>query len=287
MRQERAPTAIDVTHLFAGRPERPPATPELVAWAQRELGVTLPDAYKSLVMVRNGGRLYKDTLLSTEQPLWWNTFRPAYTVQDPLYGVDRDAPNSITAIGHRGEADGLVTISGGGRRGVCLDYREDRSTSEPRVIHYESADDSPDGQPAEFVVAPTFDAFLRGLRLDFRGAHMLDVTAFGDGDVDEALARAGATLSPNARGDAMVWRLSGYRAFHNPDGSPVTEITAIGNASGRAPGGALLPGLSPSARLLRVIVSFEDARACIAALMTALGSRAKIAHAPIDGPSLG
>ena len=156
---QRAPHVIQYPDC-----EGPPLTGEMVAAAEEELGVTLPEAYVELMRTCKGGYT-RNAALPTAQPTGW---APDHVPVDTIFG--------IPAIGDRGQfgtglgilqtgymtaewnlPDGLVLLNGDGHWWIALDYRVSGPTGPPTVawIDVEREED--------IQVAESLEAFLAEL----------------------------------------------------------------------------------------------------------------------------
>ena len=131
---------------------------------EAELGYRLPDAYKELILLRNGGILLRN---SYPNPLCRDWTTAAFSVES-IYGIDRSKPHSL--CGSRGSKFwqqewgypkiGVViadTISAGHEM-IFLDYSDCGTEGEPCVVSI--------NQESDFelsYVADNFAQFIRGL----------------------------------------------------------------------------------------------------------------------------
>jgi hypothetical protein len=144
--------------------EGPPLTDEMVAAAERELGVTLPQAYVGLMRACNGGYTHGAVLPTTEPTSWAHDHVPV------------DSINGIPAIGDRGRfgtgsgilgsaylieewglPDGLVLLTGDGHWWIALDYRASGPAGPPTVVWLDVDGDE------DLPLADSFDTFLANL----------------------------------------------------------------------------------------------------------------------------
>ena len=141
-----------------------PITDELVRFIEAELGFRLPSAYVALMRQQNGG-IPKRTCHPTDRPTSWAEDHVAIT---GFLGIGRQKPYSLLGpLGSRfmqrewGYPEFGVCICdcpSAGHDMVMLDYRASGPEGEPTVVHVD--------QERDFRVtplAPTFDAFVRGL----------------------------------------------------------------------------------------------------------------------------
>ncbi|CAA9494648.1 MAG: hypothetical protein AVDCRST_MAG85-1404 [uncultured Solirubrobacteraceae bacterium] len=127
-----------------------PLTDERLAHAERELGVTLPDAYVELLRLQNGGGVAAaydgfSEEASLESLAGVGPTRVGHTILDSR------------AIRHTWEMpDGLVLLEGDGHTWVALDYR--RTTTDPPVVWWDNDEE------AGTELAPDFRSFVEALR---------------------------------------------------------------------------------------------------------------------------
>lgn len=142
----------------------PPLTDAMIRAAEQSLGYKLPESYLRLIRVRNGG---------TPQRCCFPTQEPTSWAEDHIEisailgiggegGIDSEDLGSRYMIEEWGYPDVGVVICdtpSAGHDTVMLDYSECGPQGEPRVIHVETEGD----EPAVLVLAPNFEAFVRGL----------------------------------------------------------------------------------------------------------------------------
>ncbi|TFD96627.1 SMI1/KNR4 family protein [Jeotgalibacillus sp. R-1-5s-1] len=138
--------------------ELEPLNDEMIAHAERTLGVTLPEAYKQTMRVQNGGYLEKNL-----HPFQWNGETDVLVI-DYLMGISKSSSEGILLshylIEEWGLPTGLVILSTQGSTGITLDYRDIQPSDEPPVIYY----DVDAGE--EQVLAKSFADFLTQLYND-------------------------------------------------------------------------------------------------------------------------
>jgi hypothetical protein len=137
----------------------PPLTDAMVAFAEKELGVRLPSEYIDLLRIQNGGYTL-GFVYPMSQPTTWSTNHvPLNDLAGIVVDPNHDTAVNLLATPHMSQEWGLpprqVLLSGDGHWWITLDYRRD---AEPSVswIDVECGED--------VQVAPTFSAFLDGLR---------------------------------------------------------------------------------------------------------------------------
>ena len=138
-------------------PYRQPAlTAEVVAAAERQLGVRLPGGYLRLLEVQNGGYLRAGHRHWPAAQLWGiGPELPSLTGGLARWQDGADDEGWVPQAAHL-----LVPFDGDGHWYLCLDYRQAPGTDEPAVtfVDVESEAESP--------VAPSFEAFLAELDQD-------------------------------------------------------------------------------------------------------------------------
>jgi hypothetical protein len=144
-----------------------PLTDEAVTATERELGYRLPASYVELMRFQNGG-IPRRTNHRTNERTSWSHDHIAIT---GIYSIGREKPYSLCGeLGSRFMMDewGYPPIGvyfadcpSAGHDMVCLDYRACGSTGEPQVVHVDQEWDY-----KIVLVAPNFEAFIRGLEDD-------------------------------------------------------------------------------------------------------------------------
>lgn len=156
--------------------EGPALTDHMVAAAEQELGVRLPDAYVELMRTCNGGYT-NDAAFGTSQPSGW---APDHVPVDVIFGIpavgDRGrfgAGVGILQTGYMtdewGLPHGLVLLNGDGHWWVALDYRKSGPGGPPTVVWIDLERDE------DLQLADSFVTFL---------SQLVAVSEFDDG-VDE------------------------------------------------------------------------------------------------------
>jgi hypothetical protein len=131
---------------------REPIDEKGIEAAEAMLGVKLPETYKQLILIQNGGYIAYNAHPSPVPTNW-----AADHVQvDALMAISEDGIlSSHYYIQEWGLPEGLVLLHGDGHMWIALDYRQ--TDEDPPVIFIDSE--------AEQIVelAPDFDTFLNGL----------------------------------------------------------------------------------------------------------------------------
>lgn len=144
--------------------EGPPLTDEMVAAAERELGVVLPLAYVELMRSCNGGYT-RSAALPTTVPTTWAPDHvqvrslngiPAVTGGDAL-GVGDGILMSAYMTAEWGLPEGLVLLDGEGHFWIALDYRRSGPAGPPSVVWIDA------DEPEDIPIAESFEALLAGL----------------------------------------------------------------------------------------------------------------------------
>lgn len=156
---ERDPSVITWPNI-----EGPPLTDEMVAAAEHELGVTLPQSYVELMRTCNGGYTHS-AAFPTDEPTSW---APDHvSVRDilgiPAVGAPRRdlVGDGILKTAYMIEEwempQGIVLLSTEGHTSIALDYRASGPAGPPTVAWI----DVEMGEEAQ--LAETFEAFVAAL----------------------------------------------------------------------------------------------------------------------------
>ncbi|MGK5557341.1 SMI1/KNR4 family protein [Actinomadura kijaniata] len=139
---------------------QPPLTGEMVAEAERTLGVALPRLLLDLLWVRNGGNVADAwDAFPTERATSWSEDHVPFT---HVMGIGRDERflsllDSPYLLKEWGLPEPVVLLSGDGHYWIGLDYRASGRGGEPSVTWF----DAELGE--ELALAEDFHAFLTGL----------------------------------------------------------------------------------------------------------------------------
>lgn len=140
--------------------ERPPLTDELVAEAERVLGVTLPTTLLDLLRLRNGGAVAPSWhALPTGRPTSWAETHVPFT---ELMGIGR-LPASLSLLDtpylvEEWELPSpIVLLTGDGHWWIGLDYRECGPRGEPSVTWFDAEEET------ELALARDFRSFVEAL----------------------------------------------------------------------------------------------------------------------------
>ena len=141
----------------------PVATDEIIQYAESYWDIVLPDKYKQLLKVQNGGYLAKkpreglqDSImgLPSVDGSWGDRtlYEIIYQVCDPDYKID-------------GSLKKVIILDGDGHWYVCMDFRNIERGGEPKIVYVdvECADENNFNDIGVLVVAPTFEAFFDSL----------------------------------------------------------------------------------------------------------------------------
>lgn len=137
----------------------PPLTDEMVTVAERQLGVKLPTEYVALLRIQNGGYTHGFGFPMTRRTTWAEDHVPLHDLAGIVTDPEIRTAQNILKTGYMTEEWGLpprqALLSGDGHWWLTLDYR---NGDVPSVawIDVECGED--------IQVAPTFAAFLEGLR---------------------------------------------------------------------------------------------------------------------------
>ena len=137
----------------------PPLTDEMVAEAERRLGVTLPAEYLALLRVQNGGYTHGFGFLMAEPTSWAKDHVPlndlAGIVTDPAVNTAQNILDTAYMTEEWGLPPSQALLSGEGHWWITLDYRKGAI---PSVAWIDVE------RNQELQIAPSFAAFLDGLR---------------------------------------------------------------------------------------------------------------------------
>ena len=150
------------TREYVGRPLDNAA----VRAVERELGYRLPESYVEFMKVQNGG-IPRRTRFRTKERTSWSHDHIAIT---GIYSIGREKTYSLCGEfssqfwvdewGYPPIGVYFADCPSAGHDMVCLDYSGCGPTGEPRVVHIDQERDY-----KLVVVAPTFEAFVRGLEV--------------------------------------------------------------------------------------------------------------------------
>lgn len=143
----------------------PALTDEMIESAEQELGFKLPDAYISLLRVKNGGRP-RCNCYPMQVPTGWADdhieIQAIFGIAGE-WGIDGKYGSNYM-IAEWGYPDVGVMIGmtpSAGHEAIMLDYSECGPQGDPTVIYVDV--ETPDGQPNIVTLAPDFEAFVKGL----------------------------------------------------------------------------------------------------------------------------
>jgi hypothetical protein len=139
--------------------KHPPLTDEMVEVAERQLRVKLPGEYIALLRIQNGGYTHGFGFPMTRRTAWAKDHVPlndlAGIVTDPRIRTAQNILDTEYMTEEWGLPARQALLSGDGHWWITLDYRKGDVPS-VAWIDVESGED--------IQVAPTFAAFLEGLR---------------------------------------------------------------------------------------------------------------------------
>lgn len=160
-----------------------PASEELIASVEAELGYTLPHSYKVLMQSQNGG-FPINTCFPTEEPTSWAEDHVAIS---NIMGIGRELSNSlcgdmgsqfmIDEWGYPAYGVYICDCPSAGHDMILLDYRKCGPEGEPEVVHVDQEFD----YKITFL-AKDFETFIKGLVHD-------DVYAEAEMTLEEELQR--------------------------------------------------------------------------------------------------
>jgi len=150
--------AVPDDQFWVSEYQHPPLTDEVLASAETQLGVKLPDEYVRLLRLQNGGYTPGFAFPMSQPTSWAHDHIPV----DELFGIVTDAsirtPLNVLDTEYLtkewGLPPGQVLLSGDGHWWITLDYRQGPVPS----VAWIDVDSDEDIQ-----VAPTFASFLDGL----------------------------------------------------------------------------------------------------------------------------
>lgn len=141
-----------------------PATNDLLASIEEELGYKLPPAYIELMTHQNGGIPKKRSFPTNEKPSWADD----HVAISGIFGIGREKSYSLCGdlgsqfmIDEWGYPDIGIYFAdcpSAGHDMICLDYRKNGKDGEPEVVHVDQEDDY-----LITFLAHTFEAFIRSL----------------------------------------------------------------------------------------------------------------------------
>ena len=130
----------------------------MLQFAERTLGVKLPDEYISLLLIQNGGYTRGFGYPMAQKTTWADDHVPlsglAGIVTDPNLRTAQNLLDTAYMTKEWGLPDGQVLLSGDGHWWITLDYRQGGIPS-VAWLDVECGED--------LQVAPTFGIFLDGL----------------------------------------------------------------------------------------------------------------------------
>jgi hypothetical protein len=137
----------------------PPLTDQMVAVAERQLGVKLPAEYIALLRIQNGGYTHGFGFPMTRRTTWAEDHVPLHDLAGIVLDPSIRTAQNILDTAYMTEEWGLpprqALLSGEGHWWITLDYRRGDVPS-VTWINVECDED--------IQIAPTFAAFLDGLR---------------------------------------------------------------------------------------------------------------------------
>lgn len=269
------------------RPGEPasPATEGAITGAERTLGVTLPEALKVFLRVRNGGPLRLNQFKLRTRPPEQSFARENYHVPS-LPGVGGSSEDDLVdlttlAVDEWGLAEGLVPLFGEGHWWCCLDYRTTGPNAEPSITHCEPAETS-DNEPLEISIAASFAEFVAGLSRDPEKLEPALIALDDGAPLGEQLEATLCGLgyekwSPPGRSQRRpppAWEHQKYSSFVKGCRARI-ELWPNRLYDVSQPLTDQRPEKHP---MLRVFVSERDEEACVGELLAALGRGAVLLH---------
>ncbi|MBS0196197.1 MAG: SMI1/KNR4 family protein [Planctomycetes bacterium] len=261
-----------------------PATETEIAAAESALGVTLPPAYKAVLLVRNGGSLLRSIFSLKVAPPKQSHARKKYQVSS-LAGVGTGAGENIVEMrelaGREWDVPAmLLPLCGDGHWWCCLDYRVCGPHGEPSIAHYETAED---GRDVDFLIAESFHTLIKGLRVDPESLTpaliALDEGAPVDAALDAVLERIGCKRADMGIANPKFplpprWTWGKYASFVK--GCPAG--IEVWRNRWRPESTPLTTERSETHPMLRVFIAADTEQACLNELLGALGRGAVLLH---------
>ncbi|MBR0955018.1 SMI1/KNR4 family protein [Bradyrhizobium canariense] len=194
----------------------PPPSDELIASIEQEIGgYRLPAAYVDLARRHNGGIVKRNCHPMKERTGWAED----HVAIKGLYAIGRTSTYSLAGElgakfmiekwGYPPIGVGIANTPAGGHELIMLDYRTCGKRGEPQVVYVDQEDDY-----SIVVVAPDFEAFIRGL---------VEESEYDTAEEDQAAAIATVergTLSP------IVVQALAAVGDHLPDGEQLLRALA-------------------------------------------------------------
>jgi hypothetical protein len=138
--------------------KHPPLTDEMLAIAERRLGVKLPEEYVQLLRIQNGGYTQHLGFPMSQPTTWADDHVPLQELFGIVTDEAIDTAQNVLATGYMTREWGLpphqVLLSGDGHWWITLDYRRGEI---PSVAWIDVECDE------DVQIARTFGAFLNGL----------------------------------------------------------------------------------------------------------------------------
>jgi hypothetical protein len=150
---------FDPDDYFTG----PPLTAATIRATEKQLGYKLPALYRQLLLVKNGGSPRRQCFPTQARTSWESDHIRVNGICGigGRFGIET-SPRRSREWGYPEPGLVIGIPPSSGHTAVLLDYRECGPKGEPRVIWVEAAEAVED-QAWVLVLAPTFEAFARGL----------------------------------------------------------------------------------------------------------------------------
>ena len=141
----------------------PPPSLELVQRVEADLGVKLPEAYKTLATHQNGGAPVNDVHAAPSPTSWADdhvAISAIFSISYVQYGLCGEMGTRFWTAewGYPGDLIYFADCPSGGHDMVALNYRDCGPDGEPTIVHVDQEDDY-----LITEIAPDFGSFIRGL----------------------------------------------------------------------------------------------------------------------------
>ena len=156
-----------VNHYMMKKP-----TEEDILKIEKKLGYTLPDSYKELMKLHNGGLLKKNCYVMKDSKTW----APDHIILEGIIGLGDEITYSLGGVlgtkymvedlGYPDIGVCICDTPAGYQEIIMLDYRKCGKDGEPEVVHVDH-----DFNYKITFVAKNFETFIKGLQSE---SHFID-----------------------------------------------------------------------------------------------------------------
>ncbi|MEZ6046704.1 MAG: SMI1/KNR4 family protein [Planctomycetaceae bacterium] len=274
-----------------------PYSYKLRLWAEREMGLKLPQAYIDLLKKQNGGTLRLSSVYAEEKLKGGKISRFVVDVYN-LPGIKPDSSSSLPELIEMQEGwdmpKGLLPLSGDGHTWICLDYRKCGPQGEPTVVYVDNEDNDfisgEDPATTDYtdvcLVGKNFEDFLS--KLFFTSDSLLiaiDSPRFSLAKVDQPLQTLGCKSHLN--GDHSWWEWKSYedysRLCSSTNRAGKAGINFRRNGDKKDPWTLDRPGHHP---LLEINISVKHQQEASEKLVEVFSDEISFIHVPPDRPKL-